>query len=499
MRFWRGWAGLAGVSVGYLALRFLLSPLQIRILTGCLDKADYGVISVLTGTVTLLAVLMSLGHFEFMIRRLPGLPDALQWAVLRRLRAWYLPLAALAALGVGVALQAVPGLCLDGRGLGLAPRALVALALVLVAALLQRIFFLVARADWVRVRSLQLLQGDTWFVPFVIAYALGARGLTAALGVWVFWLGCTVLLAHVWSRRRGMTTALPVLPPTLGGRAALAFGLPLLPWLVGELLLRLTDRYVILAFHGPEAVARYTLCANIAMIVYVFGASIMDPFIPELSRLRNHADAAAGRADAAAAAGLFSTMLRLALAVGLAGGAFLGCAGRPLLALLSGARYPEAAALLPWLAPVPALFLLWACCARLLLLDARTRRLGALTLGGVVFSLGLNLALVRLWGARGAAITLTVTLAGLSLATALAARAWRALDWHALRPLRLVVWPVLCAALLWGLRQAWPAAPVLPWLLAAAGLCALAGLALGLVRHADLAVWQAAHAGRKED
>ncbi|MDR0993920.1 MAG: lipopolysaccharide biosynthesis protein [Verrucomicrobiota bacterium] len=477
---WRNALLLTGPSVAYLALRFLLSPIQIRVLTSLLDKADYGIISLIAATVTVIAILASFGHFEFMIRRLPGQPDDLQYATLRRMSRFFLPLILLVAVLTAVFLGQMPGFEEHGGGLSPPQRLLTAAALGLLAFLLQRIFFLVSRAEWIKVRTLQLLQSDTWFLPFLLAYALGARGLSAALWVWVGWLFCTNVLAFSWTR--GTQTASP-LPAELGIKAALLFGMPLLPWLVGELLLRLGDRYVLLAYRGPEIVANYTLCANIGILIYTVAAIGMDPFIPELSRTCNRAAPATD--GAAAASTLFSTMLRLALSISLAGCMFMLVGNRALLDLLGGTRFLDAAGLLWWFAPVPILSVLWACGSRLLLLKNRCIWMGVLTLSACALNVGANLLVVPRFGEQGAAAVYLTTLAALGGATAVTAKAWRYIHPTTLQPLHLAAWTLVCACILGALRWLWPHAPALPWLLTAAVLCTPFAFLIGVIRASD--------------
>lgn len=472
---------LAGPGMVYLLLRFLLSPVQIRVLTGLLDKADYGIISLIASTVTFIAILASFGHFEFMVRRLPGLPAPLQYGVLHHLNRLFLPLVLLIACALFFFLEYVPGMQEHGGRLAVAPRLLTSVAFVLIAMLLQRIFFLVSRAEWFKVRTLQLLQSDTWFIPFAVAYACGVRGLAAALCVWVGWLAATTLLARIWTFSRERE---PSIPEDLCLRTALCFGLPLLPWLLGELLLRLGDRYVLLAVCGPEIVANYTLCANIGILVYVIAVILIDPFVPELNRVYNQADLA-GADETPALATIFSTMLRLALAVGLAGAVFILLANQQLLRLLSGTGFLDAAGLLLWFAPVPVLTILWNCCSRLLLLKNQTVSMGLITLAACALNIATNLYLVPRLGAMGAAGVYIATLSGLFIVTAVRAKAWQRIDLRALRPFRLLLWTAVCAAILLLLRTICPTLPPLAWLAGAAALCTPFAFLIGVVRPSD--------------
>lgn len=151
------------LSFGYVAFRFLLSPLRTRLLTEVLSKELYGSLTLAVMTLTFAATLSSLGGFEFLVRRLPGQAPALQkgWLqlLLRRLAlpGW------LVAGGVMVIVWSAGWV----TRLSVTDLTLLWVALGLTSWLLYRIFYSLGCGDLVRVRTIQMLQNDLWFIAIL--------------------------------------------------------------------------------------------------------------------------------------------------------------------------------------------------------------------------------------------------------------------------------------------------------------------------------------------
>jgi O-antigen/teichoic acid export membrane protein len=416
------WAGLAhflSLTFGFMAARFILAFAQISVLTRLLTKDEYGTLTLLIVSVSFTAILLSLGHFEFLVRRLPGRTDEYQWAVLKRVWCFF------GTLAVAVAVAGFAGFAwIRPAKVALGPLeyGIAAVYLVLLVYLLQRIFFFVSRAEWIRVRVLQLLYSDTWFLPLLIVALFMKVGLRSVVVVWALWVIVAFALARSWLAPMARKAS----AETVRIREVLVFGVPLLPLLTGEMLFRLGDRYVLLGLRNAEAVANYTLCLNLAVIVYTVGASALDLFVPEFNKIRNRLPAATTLRDLAAhepLRGLFTAMLRYTLIIALCGGLFILICGRQLLMLLSGDKYLDVAYVMPSLTLVPLFFLLWVVFNRILLAADKTRLIGGVTLAVAVMNLGLNLLLVPSLGEIGSALSLTTSLAALSAFTMISVKA----------------------------------------------------------------------------
>ena len=70
-------------SVGYIFIRLLLTPVRIKLLTSLLDKADYGLLSLIMLSISFMLLGTSLGSLEFLLRRLPGRDPDYQYGVLK--------------------------------------------------------------------------------------------------------------------------------------------------------------------------------------------------------------------------------------------------------------------------------------------------------------------------------------------------------------------------------------------------------------------------------
>lgn len=433
-----GYSRFFVLSFGYVAFRFLLSPLRTRLLTEVLSKELYGSLTLAVMTLTFAATLSSLGGFEFLVRRLPGQAPALQ-------KGWLLLLLRRLALPGWLAAGAV---VLIARSAGwVSPvlsttdLTLLWLALGLTSWLLYRIFYSLGCGDLVRVRTIQMLQNDLWFIAILAGGTWAAASLTHALGVWTGWLAVTVLLVRLWAR-------LPkdILHPPAGIGEVIRYGAPLLPMICGEILFRLADRYVLLGFFDIRIVAEYTLGMNVTMMVFVVGASLLDLTIPALFAARNvqmHNTEQVGPSEDMRR--IFGIMVRHVWGISLPAGAALCFFHRDIYGIVSGPAFREASVLLPWMAFIPLAFLTVTVVSRALLAMDRSRLVGGATLTAAVMNLGLDLVVVPRWGAIGAALATlcSMVLLAVVLGQVLGWRTW--LRRKEVRPGAILVATAICA------------------------------------------------------
>lgn len=465
------------LSFGYVAFRFLLSPLRTRLLTEILPKDLYGSLTLAVMTLTFVATLSSLGGFEFLVRRLPGLPPPLQkgWLQLLLVRlalpGWIaagLLAAAVKAAGWVPSLT-VTELTLLWAGLGLSSW------------LLYRVFHSLGSGNLVRVRSIQMFQNDLWFIGIVAAGAWAAASLTNSLWVWTGWLAATAAGVRLWARLPAAAAR-----PGEGVGAVIRYGAPLLPMICGEILFRLADRYILLGFFEIRTVAEYTLCMNVAMMVFVMGASLLDLTIPSLYAARNLRSAGDGAVPTVEMRRVFGAMMRHVWGVGLPAGLALCFFHRDIFRIVSGPVFRDASVLLPWMAFVPLAFLSVTAVSRALLAMDRPRLVGGATLAAALLNLGLDFIAVPRWGAVGAALAtlFSMTVLAVALGWVLGWRAW--LRREDLRPCAIAAVTAACVVGFAAINLAGAGWSAWLRLLAAGGLTMLALLLGRIFRARDV-------------
>lgn len=410
------------LSFGYVGLRFLIGPIRSRLLTEQLGKPLYGALTLAVTTVTFLAMILALGSYEFLARRLPGLAVSRQkgWLslVLRRiaLPAWLLAGAVAAAL------------CALGRFGGWSWNAgdvlFLWLAFGLMLWLLFRINYAMGCNRIAVMRAIQLFQNDIWFL---VVFGLGswaAASFSHTLWIWTGWLAAVALCVLAFDRRPDPAAA----PRGEGLREVLGFSLPLMPMIIGEILFRLADRYLLLAYFDMSTVAEYILAMNIAMMGYVTGGSLLEISLPHLYAAANRHAASAPPPEEVpdaplSAAGrvrslfrrsamqptdemrkIFSLMLRHVTGLGAVMGLGMAFFRRDIFAIVAGPEFRNAASLMPWIAGIPLTFLLVLAAWRALLVQNRTAVVGAAMLAAAVLNLLVDLVVVPLWGTHGAAM-----------------------------------------------------------------------------------------------
>ena len=419
------------LSFGYVVIQMGLTPIRLRLLTEILDEPTYGTLNLVLPGVNLLVFLLSLGMFEYLLRRLPGMPAMDQVRLYGKLLRVNLALVAAAAL-IGSPLLLV---LLAPGGFGQAEVLPVALGLVTSAVMQFRIFFLLGCNDLFRFRAAQLLANDLWFFIVLAAWPFFGIGLTEVLWIWSGWLAVTMLATEPWGPFRLVFLRGPSPVPL---REVMAFGLPLLPLIMGELLFRFADRAFVGHFLGAGAVGEYTATMNVALLVFLVGTQVVGLLVPKFNERRNAltagGDAAPHRDPELRRA--FSVMLRYGLVLGGFGAGVIAFLGWAVLDILVAEEFRDAAYILPWAAPASFFFLVHLVFSRVLIALDRSRLVGGLTLAAAVLNAGLNPLLIPAFGERGllgAALATTISLAALCLATGAAVGPGRWIDWRALR------------------------------------------------------------------
>jgi O-antigen/teichoic acid export membrane protein len=458
----------------------LLLPVRIKILTTILDKADYGLLTLVSTTITFVSLVFSLGSLEFLLRRLPGRDESYQWSVMRTVSAWFGGLGVLLG-AAGVALFSIwhPEKL---SAVGAWDLAACAVLLVLTVHLNQAINFLLGRSSYWQSRLLQVLYADAWFLPVLAVFFLGKGiGISEVLWIWVAWCVFSLFCAQRWVP----ITAIAGARPAPGGlREVLLFGLPLVPMVASDWLFRAGPLYLIA---DVTAVADYGMCFNIAWVGTIFIGAVLDILLTEFFKVRNRLKGTtlSDLCSDPELRRIFSLMLRYGLAIVIPFAAVIGLASEHVIRFLSSAKFLNAAPLLPLLIPVPLLFLPIMVFGRTLIAMHRNSVVGWVTFGAAVANTVLCLVLLPSVGVKGAAVANAVTYAAMAVVFGILSRAWQWIDLSALMPARLVLLAAFSAAVFVLLGQAATGTAVT---LGVGGLlCCGCAFALGLIRRSDFA------------
>ena len=469
-------------SFGFVAIRFILGPVRIKVLTSLLTKEQYGALTLISLTVSFITLVASLGSLEFLLRKVPGRPVYYQNSIFKTILLFFGGVSVAVALaGMGLLWWSPPS------RIPLGPPEILAcgLLLVLTVHLNQYTHFLLGLSKYALSRIAQLLSADTWFLPLLVFFWVGTIQIGHVLWVWVIWLLFTVLIMQryihfprVWSTKASRTELTEILQ----------FGLPLVPMILGEWLFYLQDRYILFHLMDLEAVANYALCAGIAMVGTLVLGAVLDILLTEFFKLRNQVsgeslDALAGHAELRRS---FTLMLRYTLLIGLPTAAAMLTLGRPIIRLLSDAKFLDAAPILAWLAPFPVFYQLSVICGRLLLGVNRSALVGVATLLAALANIPLNFLLVPHLGERGAALSVSLCFFVLTLYLGWRARVWKWVEWRDLGLARGLLFFLACAVVFGQLERWIGSWGVLAVLLVAGVWTLVAAVLLSLARKTDL-------------
>ena len=247
---------------------------------------------------------------------------------------------------------------------------------------------------------------------FYGAFAI-AEGLTVGIALWLSARGSGALHAR-FSR-----------PLLVEG---LRFGVPMIAFELGVVMLVTSDRFVLDYFWDHRTVGLYAVASSLAMqLQYLMVFPIELAALPMLSRIYDKE----GREKTQEFLGRAIKLWWTGAAPVVAG---LWAVRRDLMVLLASPKYAEASALTPILLGAFLIFGSRPFLAAGLFLTKKTMRMAAIAAAGAVLNLGLNIALVPRWGSHGSAVATLISVTAIVAVLAWAARAELpfALGWFSL-------------------------------------------------------------------
>ncbi|HMO51453.1 MAG TPA: lipopolysaccharide biosynthesis protein [Kiritimatiellia bacterium] len=474
-------ANLLFASFGYVAIRMLIAPVRIKLLTTLLTKEDYARLTLIMLTVSFITLISSLGSLEYMLRKIPGQAAAFQHSVLRTIMTYFGLLAGVIGLvGAGLLVLWAP------EALGLSSTDIVACGLILIIAvhLTQIVYFLMGRSAYAQSRMLMLFYADAWFLPVLAFMWFQDISVSFMLWLWVVWLMLSVLVSRYLAPMKAVWQA-PASQKQL--REILVFGIPLLPMIMGEWIFQVIDRYVLVAFSDLEGLANFTLCFNIAWVGVATGTSMLDVLITEFYKTRNRVDSRDLNQLLAnpPLRTSFTMLLRFSLLLVIPMVAALAMAREPIILLLSDPKFADAADLMAWIAPIPFCYLMVVIAGRTLLAIDRGSIVGGATLAAAGVHAVLSMALAPRLGERGVALSGCLAYGLLAIYLGARARLPAWVNWREFKPVRMLVFIAWCFGIIAVAVDGLDGRPLASLVVAALG-CLAAMFGLNLVGKADI-------------
>lgn len=377
----------------------LAGVVSMPVTTRLLSQEQYGALSLVLVTVSLLGTLGRLGFPQAVIRFY-----AARRAAGRAVAAEFCNTMLTGAVCGGVILALVALGLIDRFG-DPAHTAVTPLRLGLLVVVIRvagSVAFEILRADE-EVRRFAATQVAVRWIPVLLGIALlllWQRAATAVVAGLVVGEGLVTLAVLLMLARAGQLTAPAWSWPV--ARTALAYGLPLTVVGAGSGLLRYGDRYLIEAFLGTEAVAAYAVPYDLAgHLMTLLFLPIQLAALPITYRLW----AEQGSGPTAAFA---SRVLGYVLALAVPAGVLYLVLGQQLVVLFASPRYAPSAALIPYFLPGVLLEQISVFATVGLLLARRTVVAAAITVCGAALNIGLNLLLLPAFGLPGAAAATSI-------------------------------------------------------------------------------------------
>lgn len=205
-------------------------------------------------------------------------------------------------------------------------------------------------------------------------------------------------------------------------RDMVSFGAPLVPHVVGGVLMSLSDRFVVSTLIGSEQLGVYGAAAQLGMVVTVLADAFTKAYNPWLfEKLESKRPG-----DGLCAVGVMYVCLPLSLALGALASAVLVAASD----LLLGPAFREARSMLPWFAMGGAMTAAYLVVSALYFFAGRTALLSSVSLPCALAGVVLTIALTGRFGVGGAAAGYALTQLLLAVCVWLVARRTFDLPWH---------------------------------------------------------------------
>jgi O-antigen/teichoic acid export membrane protein len=387
-------------SNSLLLFTILISPALLALLTRVLSVEDYGVYSLLSAFVSLLALGLVFGMSNFILARLPGQAKEVQakkfWKIVffdvivvllillslyfTPFKAWFLNFTNLTAYSTEF------GICL---------------LLIFFLSMTKLFFeFFSARKQMNFVNTMDFLVSKGWMLLlFGLFFLFKSFTLSHVLLIWLAGVVLSVLIYFIRSfsdlklffHERFSS---PVV------KKALYFGLPLVPVVIAGWFISISDRFLINYFMSASAVGLYTLPYSLLGTIKTVSASASVVIMPYFAEARN-----TGKDSVK----LISASLKFGFLIAipcLVGGFILR---EPVILLISGEKYLSSVPVLIPLLLFPLFYFVSSVFCSGLLVAGETKHIAGAYGLAAISNIGLNWVLIPRFELIGAAVATTVS------------------------------------------------------------------------------------------
>ena len=428
-----------GVSYLFTILTFGLSPLLVFLLTRTLSVEEYGIYSILSGTISILVFTLMLSLNTYITTKFPG--HNLKNKITAFFSILYFELIFLGIMLFLLLLPIVQHFILLFLKL---EEHRFAFQFSLFIAVID-ILFIIVTAYLIAERKIELqsilsfINKGLWIVLLFFSWIifngfnlstvlfLWLTGLIISLALTLFYLKSEIFFFLKYIKQINKKRI----------KEAVSFSLPLVPVSICVFLITISDIYTINYFKDAAAVGIYTLAYSLVSIILGFSGIINKVIYPYITKKWNEKN------DCKL---LFNALLKYTLIIVIPATVGLFVLREQIITMVSGPKYLSGSLTLTILLLFPLIVSLNNVYNNNLLLREKTKLLAVIYLGAVFINLGLNVLLVPRYGISGAAIATVISYTFILVLFYFAS--WKQICWN-FKYLRLT--RIIAAALLMGL------------------------------------------------
>ncbi|MBW2989047.1 polysaccharide biosynthesis C-terminal domain-containing protein [Candidatus Woesearchaeota archaeon] len=376
----------------------LLAPVLILVLTRTLSVEDFGVYSLFVVTITMLTIFLEMALSQYILTRLPGMDY--KDKITHFFSLYFSEFFILAGI-VAVVLLWLEKPILDILGVSAyKPEFRLIIALVFLITLMR-----LSSANFRANKRIELanmliiIRQCLWIILLLLTF-LAAKKFTLfdVFKLWLFGVVITFAL-HVFFFRKDLMRFWKIHRLDLHiFRNAFFFSMPLIPFLLGTWTMTAADRYILNYYFGSALVGFYTLAYSLASFISTLGTIVPVTLYPYIAEAWNRKEDYNLLFNISAKWGF---ILVFPAMVGLF---FLR---KQIITLISGVEYLQSVPVLSILIFFPFFLFLNFIFGRFLLIQGKTKRIGAIYVAGALINIALNFMLIpplRMYGAAIATV-----------------------------------------------------------------------------------------------
>jgi O-antigen/teichoic acid export membrane protein len=386
-----------GVSYFFTILTFILSPLLVILLTRTLTVSEYGIFSIFSATISTLYSILLFGFPTFIITKFPSFDKSVRVKSI-----FSIVFSEVIFLMVILTILFVPFIKRNILFYLKLESYFVEFQLTLIITALSVIFLLFSSYVTAN-RKLEFSSfidfcfNGLWIIfVFIFIFFFKYSNIITILSLWLIGIFVSLIILLIYLKEDIILFFTKLRKISLNPlKAALSFGILIIPITISSWIITVSDRYLLSYFHGKEAVGIYTLSYSLVLIILTFSTVVSNIIYPYLVKawVENKNQQI-----------LFNAQLKYSLMIIIPAIVGLFILREQIITLFSGPKYLAGSSAISILIIFPLFASLINVALSNLLIRGKTKLIALIFLSGASMNIILNFLLIPRWAINGASL-----------------------------------------------------------------------------------------------